>query len=298
VGNNEGIKAIFSGHLGFGGIFVVVTGIVLFSVGGTLWQESEDREKRAVEQAVRQEEASARLAELTPLLDQLKARGCTHEVEAPHAVVGPDKSTLKMSTGGRCLEVVVAAAGTVAASIVGPSGKATKFDGQGTVVFEHCPAETGEHVFDLGAGAEAVFAYAMVDCPPAFEKHKDDPEKNGLTKAQARLAVLEKEGCKRVIMAPQSVTGDRSLTAKMEPGPFCTVLVAAAGSSDNPLSAKMRSPMGEAVATPPASSEIELAYCATIAGDHAISVAPKVLDYYTLAAMDCPRKVALKHGAK
>jgi hypothetical protein len=203
-----------------------------------------------------------------------------------------------MNAGGNCLQTVAAAETALTARITSPSGKVTEEKGQGVLQFEHCPAETGEHQFDLMAAPSEVVAYAMVDCPPAFEKHKDDPRKNGLSKAQVRLSALEKAGCKRVIMPPKPVTGDRSLTATMEPGRLCTVLVAAAGAKENRLSVKMTSPMGEVVGDPPPSNDLELAYCAKVAGDHAVSVKPTNLDYYTLAAMDCPRKVALQHGAK
>jgi hypothetical protein len=143
-----------------------------------------------------------------------------------------------------------------------------------------------------------VVAHALLQCPSPFEKHKDDPAKNGLVKARKRLSALEKSGCKRVIMPPQPVTGNRSLTATMEPGRFCTVLVASAGAAENLLEVKMTSPMGEVVGSPRPAHDLTLAYCAQVAGDHAVSVAPASHDYYTLAAMDCPRKVATQYGAR
>jgi hypothetical protein len=284
--------------LGIGGIFVVVGGIIAVTVGGSLWDQKVEGERRAAEQAVQQASGKVRLAELAPVLERLKQAGCTHEVEAPHFAVGPQVSTLTMKAGGSCLHAVAASAGSVQASIAAPSGKAAQKVGQGVIDLEHCPAESGEHRFELAAAADDVVALAMLDCPPAFEKHKDDPAKNGLERAQARLAVLEKAGCKRVILPPKPVTGDRSLTASMEPGAFCTVLVASSGSKQNALSLKMTSPMGDIVGSPAPASDMELAYCAKVAGDHAVVVAPSNLDYYTLAAMECPRKVAVQHGAK
>jgi hypothetical protein len=281
-----------------GGIFAVVGGIVLFTIGGALWDQKVQSEKAEAERAVREASSQARLSELGTVVEALKQQGCTHQVEAPHSGVGPQESTLTMNTGGSCLHVVAAGAGTVQATIVPPSGKAAQKSAQGLLDFVHCPAETGEHRFSLNVGAEEVVALAMIDCPPAFEKHKDDPAKNGLSRAQQRLSVLEKSGCKRVIMPPKPVTGNRSLTATMEPGAFCTVLVASAGSDQNKLAVKMTSPMGEVVGAPAPGGDIELAHCAKVAGDHAVAVTPSNLDYYTLAAMECPRKVATQHGAR
>ena len=83
----------------------------------------------------------------------------------------------------------------------------------------------------------------------------------------------------------------------MTVGAFCTVLIAAAGAESNPLVVTVKSPMGKIVRSPAPKSEIELAHCAKVSGDHAVTVSPKTLDYFTLTAMECPRWVAVKRQA-
>lgn len=248
--------------------------------------------------AQRQAQSEARLQALQPLLNSARKQGCAREVEAPDAVIGAVRMTLTMRAGGHCVHALMTAAGSIRASIISPSGQSTPASGQAALEMEYCPAETGEHRFEVSNPSDSVMGLALVECPSAFEAHKNDPEKNGLARVQKQLAALQKEGCGRIIMPPKSVTGRQSLTGKMSPGAFCSVLVAAAGTDSNPLSLTLTSPLGDVVKSIKRRAQWEVAHCAGIAGDHAIVVEPTTLDYFTVAGMECPERVARKHGAR
>ena len=88
------------------------------------------------------------------------------------------------------------------------------------------------------------------------------------------------------------VTGDGRTSVRAGAGVFYDRY-----SDDNVLETTLKSPMGELVASRK-SSDMELAHCAKVTGDHAVSVTPANGDYFTLAGMECPRAVARKFGAK
>lgn len=282
--------------LGAGGFLVVVAGLVAFMRWRDRHDQREQRETLAEQVVMREQTSKQRIAELRPLLNRLRQRGCYHQVELPRTVVGSGTATLDMKKGGNCLHVVVATPGSFDVKLVVPSGKTNTAKGQGTLDFEHCPAETGQYVFQLHGAESNVLGYAMVDCSPTLEQHKENPLMNALKRAQAHLGALEKLGCDRVTFAPQAMTGDHHLTAKMDPKGPCAIFIATAGSDDNLLSMTLKPPTGKSVTRPPA-SEVELAYCATILGDHTVSVTPQHPDHFALAGMDCPRAAVLKRGA-
>lgn len=283
--------------LGMIGIFVFVAGLVAVIIGVELWKDHRREEERAAK-ALADERLSASLSsQLAPMLAGLRERGCAREVSPVALAHEPVNDQLTMRGGGNCWHAVVAAPTRIVARLVAPSGQVVAAQGQGTLDFEHCPKESGVHSFSANTEPPALLSYAMVDCPPAFEKHKDDPEKNGLSRAQARLKSLTQAGCRRVILPPRSVTGAQTLTSSMHTGAFCSVLVASAGSDDNVLETTLKSPMGELAASK-RSSDMELAHCAKVTGDHAVTVTPTNADYFTLAGVECPRAVARKRGAK
>ncbi len=280
--------------LSIASMFVLIGGIVAMEIWSSAGSSADAQQRVSQLQA----QSSARLQALQPLLQKARQQGCSHEVEAPDAVIGAVRMTLNMRAGGNCVHSLMTAAGPISAKITSPSGKAKPATAQGSLDMEYCATESGDHVFEVQNPPDSVLGLALVDCPPAFEKHKDDPKKNGLARVQKQLAALKNEGCGRIIMPPRSVTGKQSLTAKMHTGAFCTVLVAAAGADDNPLSVTLTSPMGEVVKDSQGQAEVEVAHCAGITGDHAIVVQPKTLDYFTVAGMECPKRIARKHGAK
>jgi hypothetical protein len=80
----------------------------------------------------------------------------------------------------------------------------------------------------------------------------------------------------------------------MSPGPFCAVVVAATGVPGAKLGLSATSPIGEAVATVPPAPVVESVLCPKTAGPHKIEVAPTTPHYFTVAGVDCPKKVAAK----
>ncbi len=274
-------------------MFVATAGFVGFQLWRAVVRGVDAEESKAE----REGQAQRQMRELQKRMTQAKGQGCSHQVAAPRSVAGVAHQSLQMTSGGSCLRAFVAASAAVDIRLIPPSGQAHTARLKGSGEFEHCPRETGEHTLYLAPSAGDVLSYALVDCQPEFAAHEHDPAKNGLERVQHRLAALEKDGCRRVIMPPKALAGPQNLTAKMTPGAFCTVLVAAAGATSNTLTVSMTSPMGEVVKRLSA-SELELAHCSTIAGDHRVDVAPESLDYFTVAAMECPRAVAQAHGAK
>lgn len=283
--------------LGMIGIFVFVSALVAVIIGAQMWQDHQREEERAAKAAADERLSASLLSQIPPMLGALRERGCAREVSPAAVSHEPVSDQLTMRGGGNCWHAVVIAATRIDARLVTPSGQVVAAQGQGTLGVEHCPTESGVHTFTANTEPPGMLAYAMVDCPPAFEKHKDDPEKNGLSRAQARLKSLTQAGCRRVILPPRSVTGAQTLTSSMHTGAFCSVLVASAGSDDNLLETTLKSPMGELVANK-RSSDMELAHCAKVTGDHAVTVTPANGDYFTLAGVECPRAVARKRGAK
>lgn len=283
--------------LGVIGSFVFIGGLVAVIIGVQLWKDHQREEQRVAKAAADERLSSQLLAEVAPLLAGLRERGCAREVSPAAVSNAPVSDQLTMRGGGNCWHAVVTAPARIDARLVSPSGQVVAKEGQGTLDVEHCPKESGVHSFSASTEPPGMLAYAMVDCPPAFEKHKDDPEKNGLSRAQARLKSLTQAGCRRIILPPRSVTGPQTLTSSMHTGAFCSVLVASAGSDANILEATLTSPLGELAASK-RSSDMELAHCAKITGDHPVSVTPSNGDYFTLAGVECPRAVARQRGAK
>jgi len=290
-------KARLLWAFGISGVVVFVLGLTSVIVGVEIWKNQRREEEQAAKLAADERLSESLRGQLEPMLNRLREARCTHEVSPVNVVRQQATHNLNMRGGGNCWHAVLAAPTPIDARLVAPSGQVVTAQGQGTLELEHCPKETGEHVFSANTQAGDMLAYAMVDCPPAFEKHKDDPAKNGLVRAQARLKSLSAAGCRRVILPPRAVTGPQTLTASMHAGAFCSVLVVSAGSDDNVLETTLKSPMGELVASRK-SSDMELAHCAKVTGDHAVSVTPANGDYFTLAGMECPRAVARKFGAK
>ena len=273
------------------GATVTVVGAV---IGVVFWRQLA-KQAQADQRAV---VAQQRMAELKTMTVALEQHGCTHTVRPPEALVGQVELSLTMRAGGNCLHALATGAGKLDARMLSPSGKAGKVTGRDQIELEYCATESGEHRFVLDNPEERVVAVTLVDCPPAFEAHQNDPERNGLKRAQEYLKVLQREGCGRVILPPRAVTGEQSLTAQMNPGRFCSVLIATAGADDNLLDVTIESPLGEIVNHHAPAPRLEIAHCGTVMGDHTVKVKPTTLDYYTLAGMECPKHVAIAHGAK
>jgi hypothetical protein len=238
----------------------------------------------------------ANLAALEAKLRPLREGGCKRVVVNPEAGSVAANLSLRMHADGNCAKLVMASTAPGAALEVKwtPAGDVgfQKSD-KGALELEHCPTITGEHKLAL-TGPVSGYAYSVVDCPPAREKFAADPEKNGNAAVSARLKALTAAGCSRVLMAPEKHSGSRTVTATMSPGPFCAVVVAATGVPGAKLGLSATSPIGEAVATVPPAPVVESVLCPKTAGPHKIEVAPTTPHYFTVAGVDCPKKVAAK----
>jgi hypothetical protein len=201
-----------------------------------------------------------------------------------------------MTRDGNCARIVMASSAsdmTLEATLRPPSGAPASKRGAGALDLLHCPDVTGEHAVAL-TGPSSGYAHAVLDCPPARERYREDPEHNGGAFVSARLEELQAKGCARILLAPERISGPRSLTSQIERGPFCAVIVAATGVDGAQLGVNVRSPLGEKLLGPAAAAEIERVLCATTAGPHKIEIQPTTAHYYTVAGVDCAKAVATK----
>jgi hypothetical protein len=236
----------------------------------------------------------ANLAALEAKILPLKAVGCTRGVVTPVANTNATTVTLNMHADGNCARLVMASISPGAlleVSAKPPVGAAIPGRSKGALELELCPTETGDHVLSL-SGPATGYAHAVVDCPPAREKFANDPEKNGSATVSARLKALTAAGCSKVLLAPDRFSGPQSLTSSMDVGRFCAVLVAATGVDGARLGLHVASPIGETLADAKPAPVVESVLCAKMAGPHKIELKPTTLYYFTLAGIDCPRKVA------
>ena len=196
-----------------------------------------------------------------------------------------------MTNSGNCDSTSTTPGAALAVTWTPAAGAAFRKSDTGALELEHCATATGEHAVAL-TGPTSGYAYSVVDCPPAREKFAGDPEKNGNAAVSARLKTLTDSGCKRVLLAPERVSGSRTITATMQPGPFCAVVVAATGVPGAKLGLSAASPIGEALAKVPPAPVVESVICPKTAGPHKVAVTPTTAHYFTIAGVDCPKKVA------
>jgi hypothetical protein len=176
-----------------------------------------------------------------------------------------------------------------------PAGEAFQSRDTGALELEQCPTVTGSNGIAL-TGPVSGYAYSVIDCPPAREKFAADPEKNGNAAVSRRMKTLTGLGCSRVLMAPEKHSSSTTLTAKLSPGPLCVVVVAATGVPGAKVGLSAASPIGESVATVPPAPVVESVLCAKSAGPHKIEVTGTTANYFTVAGIECPKKVAGKIG--
>ena len=236
---------------------------------------------------------------VAPAVAALATKGCKEVVRAPEVARGKAEARVTMHDAGNCLHVVAAgAAGVrVTGDVAPPSAKPTHGEQTGDALdLEHCPRQDGSHRIELVASDGADFAFAFVDCPPERERYRDDASKNGLGLVQAHMRELASSGCGRVLMPPKTAFGDGGLTATLEPGPQCLVILAASGVPDNTLTVELQTPFGDRVPAPQVAADVRLVYCAKQAGPHPLTLKPATSLYYAMAGMECPRLVADKLG--
>jgi hypothetical protein len=277
---------------GIGAIMALIVGITAFSIYRA---SSSSNTRTVVHQQPAVTQAHLDLGErVRQRLIALDAEGCTHVVEGATVLRGKAEHVLRMNAGGHCLRAIAGATSPddLSAKIVSPTGKETAGVARdGLVELEHCPTEDGQHTF---AAAADELAYALIDCPPAREKYRDDPTKNGLELVGNRMEQLQNAGCDHVLLPPKSHVGDQTMTAKMDPGRYCAVIIAGSAMPDNALTAAFTTPFGKAIDVPTASTFVEIVHCASKAGPHELSIKPSMLEYYAIGAMDCPKRLVNK----
>lgn len=265
--------------------------VIAVVIGVTIWSAVSKNDSSSTAAAPPEDPQS--LARVTAALSKLEAKGCDYVVTTPRSLSQNYSTTLDMKAGGNCVHVLASAPPNESLDIRirTPSAKTVAAHASSGQVadLEHCPADSGSRTLDITVAPSGPFALAVVDCAPAREKHRDDPEKNGLSRVSRRLEALGKKGCREVLFAPRTVSDEQSFTATLVHGAGCAVVVAASGSDDNPLTAELRTPLGRVAGKPDPAAQVELGYCAATSGPHPLTIRPKTNDYYTVGAVNCPR---------
>jgi hypothetical protein len=139
------------------------------------------------------------------------------------------------------------------------------------------------------ADLESVPALPRPPPPPP-----DDPKSTGEERMTALMKAADAAGCKTVILPPTRDQGDQTLDTKFVVNGTCVRALVTTGMPDNKLTLTMKTPFGETIKTPEASTEIDFIYCPKKAGPHPTSISPTTDGYYTVAALECPASVANK----
>lgn len=120
-----------------------------------------------------------------------------------------------------------------------------------------------------------------------------DAKSTGQTRTTELMKQLYDKGCKNVVMPPERAQGDTKLDTKLVAGTCVRVLVVT-GSAENKLTLAMKNPFGEELKTPAASSEVDFMYCPKQSGPHPTHITATTEDFYTVAAVECPKSLAGK----
>ncbi len=132
--------------------------------------------------------------------------------------------------------------------------------------------------------------------PPRPPPSKDD-RSSGMTRMTALMKAANGSGCKRVVMAPEVMQGGHELTWTAVTG-SCVRFFATTGVADNAIEVELRTPFGERLETPAASTEIDFTQCPKNKGPHKLHIVPATDDYFTIAGVECPLpKLAAKKRA-
>jgi len=123
--------------------------------------------------------------------------------------------------------------------------------------------------------------------PPERPPPSKDDRSSGMLRMTALMKEASAKGCKRVVMAPQTMQGGHQLTWTAVTG-SCVRFFATTGVSDNPIGVELRTPFGERIQTPAASVEIDFTECPKNKGPHRLNITPATDDYYTVGSVECP----------
>lgn len=273
-------------------IVAVVVGLaVLATVGGVAALIYASRDTRP------RDTVSSGNDQVAQWLVSLKARGCDHMVSPPSTEEGIVNMTMKLKRKGNCLTVMAAtgvAQNALTLSMRTPFGQQVPASQPGTFVhLTHCADADGAYPVSVTPSTDHFYTFAAIDCPRSlYEAPKlNDPSYTGQAYVAGRMKALHAAGCTHIVNPAEQldVAAEWTPTFSDSPNANCLHIVAATGAPDNALTITVQTPFGEQVSVPPPGNAIDFRYCATTGGPHPITVKPAADDYYTFAAVDCPR---------
>lgn len=137
---------------------------------------------------------------------------------------------------------------------------------------------------------------AVVDSTPAAiaKPIASDAQSTGQMRTTALMKQLYDKGCTNVIMPPEQAQGDKKLDTKFVQNGTCVRVLVITGSTDNKLTLAMKNPFGEDLPTPAPNTEIDFTYCPKQSGPHPTTITATNDDFYTVAAVECPKGTVIK----
>jgi hypothetical protein len=271
---------------------IVVTLAILVSGGGIALLAYANRDVRP------RDPASTGHDQVAQWLASLKSRGCDHMVAPPEVIDGSTNWTMNMKRRGNCL-TVMAATGVVGNALTltmrTPFGQPVPASPPGTFVhLTHCADNDGAYPVSVTPATDNFYTYAAIDCPRELYEapRTDDPNYTGQAYVAARMKALYAAGCTHVVHPAEVIETGIKWTPNLSESKTanCLHLLAATGAPGNTLTLSMQTPFGEQVRVPPPGNAIDFLFCGTSGGPHPITVMPAADDYYTFAAVDCPRE--------
>jgi len=163
----------------------------------------------------------------------------------------------------------------------------------GIFIFIFVMAKTVQDT-SAATAATALAIPVPTDIAPPPAPRASDAKSTGEDRTTVLMKQFYDKGCKTVIMAPIQSSGESSLKASFVVNGTCVRVLAITGVADNKLTLTMKTPFGETIATPEASTEVDFTYCPKTPGPHPMSIVPATDDFYTVAAVECPASLSKK----
>ncbi len=231
-------------------------------------------------------------------LASLKAQGCDTVVTSTDIYEERTEVTMTMHKKGNCLNMIAATGiqtNYLNISMTNPFGQQLPSPQSNYFVnMVHCPEAEGDHQVVITPTTDDWFAFAAIDCPRSnyFGPRPTDDKSTGAAAVAARMKQLYKQGCTHIVDEAQRYDSQITFTPDMAKSKTanCLHMVAATGIQGNTLTMTMTTPFGENVAVPPPGNFIDFLFCGETGGKHPVTITPAANEYFTFAAIDCPRK--------
>ena len=269
-------------------VAVIVTALVGLTILVLFWMFRDNRST---------DPAYTGQTQIMQSLAALQAQGCVHVVSPPEVTEGHTRWTMTMKKGGSCL-VALASTGVrdniLTLQLRTPQKRSVPAPPPSNFVqLVHCASETGDHALDISSSTDYFYTYAVVDCPRSlYEKPRaEDPVSTGLSAVTERMKQLNADGCTHVVYPAErgDVPFEWNANFADSKNANCLHILGYTGVSANILTVTLTTPFGESVPTSPPGNAIDFRYCGQTGGPHKLKFVPKTNDYYTFAAVDCPR---------